>query len=85
MKAETYKTLLAMDKADPMTPAQRKAVAQENDDDDEILTAKQVSEMTGLSVERLRKRKRELPPLGFSRFLRYKKRDVMAFIQTAII
>lgn len=83
MKAETYKTLLAMDKADPMTPAQRKAVAQENDD--EILTAKQVSEMTGLSVERLRKRKRELPPLSFSRFLRYRKRDVMAFIQTAII
>lgn len=84
MKAETYKTLLAMDKADPMTPAQRKALAKDGDDD-EILTVRQVSELTGLSVERLRKRKRELPPLGFSRFLRYKKRDVMAFIQTAII
>ena len=65
MKAETYKTLLAMDKADPMTPAQRKAVAQENDD--EIMTIRQVAELTGLTERTIRSRKRDLPPMGFTR------------------
>lgn len=83
MKAETYKTLLAMDKADPMTPAQRKAVARDGGDD-EILTIKQVSEMTGLSPITLRGRKKDLPPLKFSRWLRYKKSDVMKFINMGL-
>ena len=83
MKPETYKTLVAMDRQDPMTEAQRKALAGKKDGDDEILTIKQVSELTGLAVETLRKRKRELPPMGFSRLLRYRKSDVMAFIQMA--
>lgn len=81
MKTETYKTLLAMDKADPMTPAQRKAVAQENDD--EIMTIRQVAELTGLTERTIRSRKRDLPPMGFTRLLRYRKRDVMVFIQMA--
>lgn len=83
MKAETYKTLLAMDRQDPMTDVQRKALAGKSDDD-EILTIKQVSEMTGLSPITLRGRKKDLPPLKFSRWLRYKKSDVMKFINMGL-
>lgn len=83
MKPETYKTLVAMDRQDPMTDVQRKALAGKGDDD-EILTIKQVSEMTGLSPITLRGRKKDLPPLKFSRWLRYKKSDVMKFINMGL-
>ncbi len=83
MKPETYKTLVAMDRQDPMTDIQRKALAGKSDDD-EILTIKQVSEMTGLSPITLRGRKKDLPPLKFSRWLRYKKSDVMKFINMGL-
>jgi hypothetical protein len=83
MKPETYKTLVAMDRQDPMTDVQRKALAGKSDDD-EILTIKQVSEMTGLSPITLRGRKKDLPPLKFSRWLRYKKSDVMKFINMGL-
>ncbi len=79
MKPETYKTLVAMDRQDPMTDVQRKALAGQ-DNDDETLSIKQVSEMTGLSPITLRKRKKDLPPLKYSRWLRYRKSDVLKFI-----
>ena len=72
-----------MDRQDPMTDVQRKALAGKSDDD-EILTIKQVSEMTGLSPITLRGRKKDLPPLKFSRWLRYKKSDVMKFINMGL-
>ena len=78
MKAETFRTVVALDKRDPMTAAQRKALA--GGGEDEILTAAQVSELTGLAVETIRKRKRDLPPMGFTRLLRYRKSDVMRFL-----
>lgn len=81
MKAETYKTLLAMDRQDPMTEMQRKALLGEGNDD-ETLSIQQVSELTGLAVNTIRQKKRELPPVGYTRLLRYRKRDVMAFMAT---
>lgn len=84
MKAETYKTLVAMDRQDPMTDVQRKALARKDDDDEETLSIKQVSELTGLSPITLRKRKKDLPPLKYSRWLRYKKSDVMRFINMGL-
>ncbi len=83
MKPETYKTLVAMDRQDPMTDIQRKALCGKNDDD-ETLSIKQVSEMTGLAVATLRNRKKDLPPLKFSRWLRYRKSDVMRFINMGL-
>ena len=78
MKAETYRTVVALDRRDPMTEAQRKALA--GCGEDEILTAAQVAELTGLAVETIRKRKRDLPPMGFTRLLRYRKSDVLRFL-----
>lgn len=83
MKTETYKTLLALDKAPPIMPAKRKAVAKDGAEA-AIMTFKQVSELTGPTIKVLKKRKHDLPPFGFSHFLRYKKTDVMAFIRLSL-
>ena len=79
MKAETYKTVVAMDKRDPMTAAQRKMLLGKQEEE-ETLSIKQVAELTGLAVETIRKRKHDLPPVGFTRLLRYRKSDVLRFL-----
>ena len=60
MKTETFKTLLALDKAPPIMPAKRKAVAKD-EAEAAIMTFKQVSELTGPTIKVLKKRKTRPP------------------------
>ena len=81
MRTETFKTVMALINQDPLTPTQKEVITGGNPD--ELVGCAEAAELLGISPITMRRIK-AIPRVNTTRYIRYKRADVIKYREARI-